>query len=351
MKKILACALSAALLGGAMFAFSACNTESDLENGSWLPALEVYAPDGAPALALVNAIAKDGGKEKNSFDFNIVDANTITSYVAGANPKADIAVLPVNAAAKVLGTATTYQLLGTVTNGNLYFLTTGENPELNLTDGLLESNLVGKKIGVVQLTNVPGLTLQAVLNDRGIDYQIVQSTEASVESNKVNLIPFAAEDVTPAGGCDYYLCPEPAASAKIKGTASSGNPFKMAGDLQELYGGKDGYPQAAVVVKKSVIAERKADLVTFIGYLNDAKTYLETAEISQILGLLDGKREDGLSPSFSDKNLTPEVIARCSVKFSSGEPCKQKVEAFLEKLIVVNSESTVMPSEEFYYLG
>lgn len=351
MKKFLACAMSVALLGGAMFAFSACDKESELENGSWLPSLEVYTPDGAPALSLVNAIAKDGAKEKNTFDFNIVDANTITSYVAGASPKADIAVLPVNAAAKVLGTATTYQLLGTVTNGNLYFLTTGENPELNLTDGLLETNLIGKKIGVVQLTNVPGLTLQAVLTDRGIDYQIVQNTEASVESNKVNLIPFAPEDVTPAGGCDYYLCPEPAASAKIKGTASSANPFKMAGSLQTLYGGEGGYPQAAVVVKKSVIAERKDDLLTFIGYLNDAKTYLETAEISEILGHLDANREEGLSPSFSEKNLTREVIARCSVGFTSGSLCQSKVEEFLEKLLVVNSESTVMPSEEFYYLG
>ena len=130
MKKILACAMSVALLGGAMVAFSACTTESDLKDGTWLPSLEVYAPDGAPALSLVNAIAKDGANEKNTFDFHVVDANTITSYVAGASPKADVAVLPVNAAAKVLGQATTYQLLGTVTNGNLYFLTTGENPRM-----------------------------------------------------------------------------------------------------------------------------------------------------------------------------------------------------------------------------
>ena len=126
--------------------------------------------------------------------------------------------------------------------------------------------------------------------------------------------------------------------------------LSFAGDLQALYG-EGGYPQAAVVVKKSVIAERKDDLLTFIGYLNDAKTYLETAEISEILGHLDANREEGLTPSFSDKNLTREVVARCSVRFSSGELCKTKVEEFLEKLIMVNSESTAIPSEEFYYLG
>ena len=69
------------------------------------------------------------------------------------------------------------------------------------------------------------------------------------------------------------------------------------------------------------------------------------------MGLLDGKRADGLSPSFDEKNLTREVITRCSVGFTSGELCKVKVEEFLEKLIMVNSESTVIPSEEFYFLG
>ena len=335
MKKILACAISATLLCGAMVTFAACG-----ENDS--SKLSVYTPDGAPALALVNAIKK----EDNAFAYNVVDANVITTFVTGENPKADIAVLPVNAAAKVLGTGSVYQMLGTVTNGNLYFLTTGDHVEL--TGENLAETLAGKKVGVVQLNNVPGLTLQAVLNDYEIDYSIVQSAQEDVEEGKVNLIPFVPENVTPASGCDYYLCPEPAASTKVKATEGK---FKMAGDLQALYGEEGGYPQAAVVAKKSVIENRKEDVETFIGYLQGAKSYLETAEISHILAALDENREDGLNASFKAENLTREVIARCSVGFTASSECKSKVNEFLNKLIAVSESSTAIPSDAFYYMG
>ncbi len=343
MKKLVSVMLGAALFGAAVVGMSACGATEDPND------LKVYAPDGAPALALVNAIAQEEAKEEDAFDFEIVDANTIATYVTGNAPKADICVLPANAAAKMLGTGTVYQMLGTVTNGNLYFLTTGDNQALTAEN--LKTALVGKKVGVVQLTNVPGLTLQAVLKDYGVDYTIVQSTEAEVEEGKTNLIAFTPDNVTPAGKCDYYLCPEPAVSAKIKGTASSGNPFKMAGDLQALYGDEDGYPQAVVVAKKSVIESRQKDVETFMGYLKDSKTYLENTEIATILELLDDEREDGLAPSFNAKNLTKEVVARCSVRFTASKDCMDKVKTFLEKLIAVNAESTKIPDDGFFYRG
>ena len=115
----------------------------------------------------------------------------------------------------------------------------------------------------------PGLTLQAVLNKYGIDYQIVENGGEKAE-DKVNLIAFDPANVTPAGGCDYYLCPEPAASTKIKGTASAAKPFRMAGDLQALYGGEEGYPQAVLVAKKAVLEGDKTDkdvVKTMLSYM------------------------------------------------------------------------------------
>lgn len=170
----------------------------------------VYAPDGAPALALANAVHEGG-----SFDYHIVAANTIVAQVTGENPKADFCVLPVNAAALKLGTGTTYQMLGTVTNGNLYFL--GAGKQATLTSENLATALKGKTIGVVQLANVPGLTLRCVLEAYGIPYEILGNDTQANDKNKVYLkaIQDAATGVTPAGGCDYYLCPEPAASAKL----------------------------------------------------------------------------------------------------------------------------------------
>ena len=106
-------------------------------------------------------------------------------------------------------------MLGVVTNGNMYFLTTGENAAVD-ADNL--SSLVGKTIGVVQLANVPGLTLRATFAKYGIACQVM-GNDMQPASDKVNLKAVDAANVTPAGGCDYYLCPEPAASVKVAATA------------------------------------------------------------------------------------------------------------------------------------
>lgn len=338
MKKLLSAILGAAMLAAAAFGIASCGKSDDLE---------VVAPDGAPALALLNAIAQEDAKEDDVFDFKVVDSDTIATYVTGKSPEADICILPSNAAAKLLGTGTTYQMLGTVTHGNLFFLTTEENDVLHAEN---LSTLVGKKVGVVQLPNVPGLTLRAVLDNYDIQYNVLQSAQAEADPDKVNLVAFDAENVSPAGGCAYYLCPEPAASTKIKGTASTQKPFKRGGDLQELYG-EGGYPQAVAVAKKSVIQNNAEEIAKFIGYLEGSAQYLSTVEPATVLDLLGDVRTDGLKPSFNANNLTPQVIANCSVQYTSSADCKAAVNAFLQKLINVSSEATALPADDFFYMG
>lgn len=360
MKKFLACTMSLALCGAAIVGMTACNEEKEKPNTETKSYhYSVYAPDGAPALALCNLIEWNQNKSASapaitrelSFDCHVVDANTIQTYVTGADPSADFCILPVNAAAKILGTGEKYQMLGTVTNGNLYFLS-GANKEV-LTAENLKTTLTGKMVGVIQLANVPGLTLQAVLNDYGIEYQTLQSVNDGASLEKVNLIPFTPDNVTPAGGCDYYLCPEPAASTKIKGTASSANPFQLAGDLQELYGAEEGYPQAVLVAKKEAIeeSEESGAVAKIIEQLNQSGEYLSQAEPEKIIELLAGVRTEGLTPSFQANNLTKEVVANCSVRFSPSSSCKQKVLSFLNKLIAVKSDSTTVPNDKFFYMG
>ena len=339
MKHPVSLALGAVFLGAAALGLAACKQDADTDK-----TYSVYAPDGAPALALVNAIEDKAEK----FEYHVVDSSTIQTYVTGEEPEADFCILPVNAASKILGTGTVYQMLGTVTNGNLFFLSAEDNEDLT-QDNL--STLVGKSVGVVQLPNVPGLTLQAVLNKYGIDYQIVENGGEKAE-DKVNLIAFDPANVTPAGGCDYYLCPEPAASTKIKGTASAAKPFRMAGDLQELYGGEEGYPQAVLVAKKTVLEGDKTDkdvVKTMLSYMEESGTYLETVTPETVLSALDGVRTEGLSASFNANNLTSEVIANCSVRFTTASACKQRVNSFLEELIAVNESAAKAVSDTFFY--
>ena len=347
MKHPVSLALGAIFLGAAALGLTACNQNGpdtpDDPGNTDAPAktYSVYAPDGAPALALVNAI-EDKAEE---FEYHVVDSSTIQTYVTGAEPAADFCILPVNLASKVLGTGTVYKMLGTVTNGNLFFLSAEDNEDLT-QDNI--STLVGKSVGVVQLPNVPGLTLQAVLNKYDIDYQIVEN-DGEKATDKVNLIAFDPANVTPAGGCDYYLCPEPAASTKIKGTASAPKPFRMAGDLQALYGGEEGYPQAVLVAKKSVLEGDKDTVEAMLSYMEESGAYLETVTPETVLSALDGVRTEGLSASFNANNLTKEVIANCSVRFSPSGECKERVNAFLEKLIAVNESAAKTVSDDFFY--
>ena len=181
----------------------------------------VYAPDGAPALALTNAISQSRVTGAPTvFDYHIVSSDQIRLQVTGEMP-ADFCVLPVNLAANLLGSGTNYKLLGTVTNGNMFLLSTlSTAPTVSSTEQL--AYLKGEKVGVVQLTNVPGLTFRLVLERAGVPYKIISETDDELDTDKVNLVPInnAATEVTLAGGYNYFLCPEPAASAKVKATAN-----------------------------------------------------------------------------------------------------------------------------------
>ncbi len=339
MKKTIAVALGALLAGTAAFC-GACAKDKDRNTYT------VYAPDGAPALALAELISDDA--DDRHFDVNIVDASTIQTFVTGETPKADFCILPVNLAAKTIGTGTVYEMLGTVTNGNLFFLTTGERPTLTCDN--LKETLVGKKVGVVQLANVPGLTLQVVLNQYGIPYETIESADAAASSDKVSLIAFDPKNVTPAGKCDYYLCPEPAATTKIGGTASAPMPFSMAGDLQALYG-TGGYPQAVLVAKKSVIDGDRETVREVIDDMKESAEFLAETAPETLVSLLDGKRTAGLDPSFTVNNLNRTVISNCSVRFTEAKNCKEAVVAFLDKLIAVNANAAAKPLDAFFYLG
>ena len=70
-------------------------------------------PDGAPALAMAQLMVSESDTES----YHVVDSSTIQTYVTGENPKADLCILPLNLASKLLGTGETYQMLGTVTHG------------------------------------------------------------------------------------------------------------------------------------------------------------------------------------------------------------------------------------------
>lgn len=318
-KKLFLFFITAIVITLLLAAAVSCNSQTEK--------LKVYAPDGAPALSIANMLAgniKLGGEE---VDYEIVDAQTIQTFVTGNSPKADICILPVNLAVKLLGDGETYKLLGTVTHGNLFLLSNGKT---SITpDNIAE--LTGKTVGVLNLAQIPGLTLKLILKNADL-------------LDKVTLVPVTAPEVGVKDGIDYFVIPEPAASTKVNALEN----LRFSGSLQELYGGEAGYPQAVAVAKKELIDTDSVK--NFVKALKENAEWLlnESTSAEEIVSAVQSHLSDGLSPTFSAKNLSKQVIKNCSVNFVPATDCKQDIIEFIAKLNGVSDTSFGTPSDEFF---
>lgn len=296
-------------------------------NGS--KTLSLYVPDGAPALAVTPLI-----NSNLDVSVNVIGTDSIAASVTGENPKADVAILPINLAAKLLGSGEKYKMLGTVTHGNFYFL--AKEGELSLDN---YENLIGLTVGVIQLANIPGLTLKASLNSRNLPYK--ELVDGAVkDENTINLKSITASEVA-IGGVDVYMLPSPLADIKEKTTG-----LEIIGSLQELYGGS--FPQAVIVAKASVLKGNKAELKAVINKIKESKTFLESTEIPEVISLINSRLESGLTPTFTDKNLSKSVISNCNVWYESSQNGKQKVINFTQKVAEIAPNSILVPSENFF---
>ena len=131
----------------------------------------VCMPDGAPALALAKLMHEDTADD--GVTYKVVDTSLISSVLTNTDntKNADMCVLPVTAASKLLGKGNRYKMVGVVTHGNLFLIS--KDGEVLTADNL--SNLKGKTVGVLKINEVPGLTLKAILNKYDIPFEEVKT--------------------------------------------------------------------------------------------------------------------------------------------------------------------------------
>ena len=309
-------------------------------NGGTTPiTLKVYMPDGAPALGLAVEMMNPTASDKYVLDMTVVDASTIATYVTGENPLADVCIMPINAAAKLLGDGSVYKLLGSVTNGNIYIIT---KSGVQITKDNV-SELVGKTVGVVNLANVPGLTTQIVFKMLGLKVNVM-GNDSTAMTDAVNLVAVNATDVTPAGTCDYYIVPEPAATTKITKAG-----FTMAGSLQALYSEEGMYPQAVLVVKGALLANN-ADLADFLGNVitNNANSVAST-DVASLVAAIESNLTEGMTPSLNAGTLNVDAINGCNIKYVPVKDNHKYFTDFIDKLIDINANSTKAISGNFFF--
>lgn len=125
--------------------------------------LSVYAPDGAPALAIAKFI-HDNEKFGTSieFNYNVILANTIPAIYRGGN--ADMMIMPINVASKFYNTDSNvndpYVMVSVITHGNFYIISTEEITVQDLKD---------KRVAVPNQNAVPDWTFKSMLKKHNLE--------------------------------------------------------------------------------------------------------------------------------------------------------------------------------------
>lgn len=327
-RKTVCIALAAALA----FPLAAC------DNGkSELGTVHVYMPDGAPAIAL--SAMMDAGYANT--EFTVVTSTVITGVVA--NKTADMAIMPINAAATLFNGGTKITMLSVNTHGNMYLL--GKNDET-----LTPADLEGKVIGSIGQGQVPDLTLKMMLDE--CDVQFV--TGNAVTTGKATIRYPGEKEALPAllnqNAIDYAFLPEPAVS-----TAMTKFGFHIVMDAQEqweeLFGGE--YPQACLVAQDSLVKNHPEYIDAFLAELKRTENakWAENNPEKAVVAVKDHFSEGSASTL---ETLTAESIARCNFATVDAVAAYDTCAKYFDKLVNMATElgTTVLasaPTSAFYY--
>ena len=296
-------------------------------------------PDGAPALSFAQMLYEDN--DKDNIKYTVVNSENIQSYVA--TEKADIAVLPLNAATKLCKDV--YKIVAVTTHGNLYVLGKTEITDLN--------TLLGKKVGVIQYPNVPGLTFRAILEGNNIPYTLLGSVGDEADANKVNLVscePTEVGGLLKSNKVDYCLSAEPASTKVV--TTLSADGVKVCLDLQEAYKttfNGETFPQAVTIVKKSLIENNPKLVKKFIEKLQQNDEFLTENNIEKILEGINSHLEDGYAGSLSKGNLNITSMANCNVKYVDAYSVKQEIYNYISKIRNVDNTKINEITDSIFY--
>lgn len=293
----------------------------------------IYAPDGAPAIGLAK-LMHDGMADTQ---FTVVAPNTIGGHVL--NGDADIAIMPTNAAALLYGKGADIAMLGVTNFGSLYLVGVGETP-----DSL--AALKGQVVYSIGQGNVPDLVFRYLLKSAGIEYVLSDIKQA----DKVSLA-YVSEGTEIVGGLktgamQYGVVSEPAATMVAKQTNNTAQKLLS---IQTLYesatGSTHGFPQAALVVKKSFL-KNDADYVKNFTAAFKAGVAWAESEPDAALAAIKAAGSTAVGA------LNQSIAKGCNLGFTAAADCKEQLLAFFTALqeVAQTGETPVgkLPDDAFF---
>lgn len=288
------------------------STTSPTSEVVYSPNLKILAPGGAPALSQIGAI-------EAGYDVEITDGpDKLQAELINANSEYDVIVAPTNLGVKLASAGKSeYKLLDVVTWGNLY--------------------LVGPADTDLETTNIAGFGEQAVtgLVFKAIYPELADKVNwgyASVTEAQAALLSDQAE---------VAILAEPVATATIAKAKEQGKELTILADLQELWNGGQGYPQAGIFVKADAY---NSDRDEYDNYMSIIYTYINDVENSEdksiVVNSIDTIGAENLSVPSSA--IVSKVWNRLNIHPTQASTVSDEVAEFLQLFDVSDVTSAII---------
>lgn len=303
------------------------------EQGGTPAELNIYVPDGAPALAVAK-LMKAGEVDGHKLNFSIVNGKVIGAKLT--NGEADLAIAPTNLGANLYQKGAEIQLVSVNTYGLLYLIGRKDSGVTELAD------LKGKLVKVIGQGDTPDLVFQYVLQQAGIPFEVGEAAKAGTV-----VVQYVADGTTikkgfqeGLSGFDYGVLGEPAASAAVNDKTAITQveelfdlqqEFKVASDSETV-----GYPQAGLFAQQSLLAEEGELIAHILAQLDENTAYLKehTDEAIAAYRAAGGQSIQALSPA---------VIDRMNLRVTRAASAQSDLATYLGLLGIA------APADGFYY--
>ncbi|MBQ9734600.1 MAG: hypothetical protein IJV95_01955 [Clostridia bacterium] len=168
------------------------------------------------------------------------------------------------------------------------------------------------------------------------------------QAGKVNIKYYADGQVVVQsilGGSETIgLVPEPAATALTKNAAKQGKTIYRL-DLQELYDGTEkAYPQAVLMVKKSVLGACPDVVSTLQNKITESATWIKTNAAAAVTAI----GEHG-NTTLQAGELTESAIDGCKIYWQSASDAKSSVKTYINKIVDIDATKATAVNDDFFY--
>ena len=318
MKKIITILLTVvAVLGISAFAFTACGGNEPA--GKY----DVFAPDGAPVLALADMWGENAGDAELNYGV-IAETDVNAKMVSG---EADFIVAPINVGASVhAGYASgkmpyDYKLLNVTSWGVIYFTTNEDSYKTREqcadADEFL-SQFDGKTMSTIGLAAIPGKTVQYLFGEAGADVTLNGADATVIQQSYVK------------GDATTAIFAQPA----ITGVQSSKGEdavtvLASVSDIYKEVTGKD-FPMAGLFVRADVLendpeavsavdARVKSSVEAFNGNIDEVSVKAESIEGFSLKAAVIKKAYDKMNVAYKNSEGSKSDVH--TLLANIGAPC------------------------------